>query len=188
MTEEKKKSPGIPPRPSYGHTIRMSRQPTPRRENRSTDKPLHKKAPSNDASKAASGGATLKQQLGLGIPPSPKPYYVDTGARGGDGNNGNDNDDGGDNASIASIATLGSMTPKSMRSWKNTSFDEQSVHTLQTAWTEMQQDHIHDARPILPKIAFCMGDIRDGLAMVSEPVQWGTKYASILSYYVCMTR
>ena len=84
-----------------------------------------------------------------------------------------DNDGNDDDGDIASPTTTTSHSL--IKGWNNNdvSFDDQSVETLQTALDEMiNQDHhpfgkVRDARPILPKIAFCMGDIRDGLAMVS---------------------
>ena len=95
--------------------------------------------------------------------PTPNPLPpIDTGEHDG-------NDDDGD---IASPTTTTSHSL--IKGWNNdVSLDDQSVETLQTALDEMiNQDHhpfgkVRDARPILPKIAFCMGDIRDGLAMVS---------------------
>ena len=153
MTEPEQPQPGTPqrPRPGVGADI-MSRQRTAPRENRTPGRAKHKPP------------ATANDDVHT-IPPNPSPsLHVDTDDH--DLYADNDNDENDD------IASLASMTPQSMRGWENASFDDQSVHTLETAWAEMRnQDHhpfgtVNDARPILPKIAFCMGDIRDGLAMI----------------------
>lgn len=140
------------PRPDVGADL-MSRQRTAPRENRTPGRATHK-AP-----------ATANDDVHT-IPPNPSPsLHVDTDKHDLYADKDDDDDD--------DIASLASMTPQSMRGWENASFDDQSVHTLETAWTEMRnQDHhpfgtVNDARPILPKIAFCMGDIRDGLAMIN---------------------
>lgn len=48
--------------------------------------------------------------------------------------------------------------------------DDASHHSVShhlPAHTEAEdQDHVQDARPILPRAAFFMGDLRDGLPMV----------------------
>ena len=154
MTEPEQPQPGIPqrPRPGVGADL-ISRQRTAPRENRTPGRAKHKTP------------AAANDDLHT-IPPNPSPsLHVNTDKHDLYADKYDDDDD--------DIASLASMTPQSMRGWENASFDDQSVHTLETAWTEMRnQDHhpfgtVNDARPILPKIAFCMGDIRDGLAMIN---------------------
>ena len=155
------------PRPGVGADL-ISRQRTAPRENRTPGRAKHKTpATANDDVHTIPTTTTTTTRLHTDvhtIPSNPSPsLHVDTDDHGLYAYN--DDDDG--------IASLTSMTPQSMRAWENASFDDQSVHTLETAWTEMRnQDHhpfgtVNDARPILPKIAFCMGDIRDGLAMIN---------------------
>ena len=47
-------------------------------------------------------------------------------------------------------------------------FDSAASHKRQEEDNESDNDNIflHDARPLLPKAAFFMGDLRDGLPMV----------------------
>ena len=133
---------GTPPRRAEDiKSYPITRQQTANRDNRTPGR--RRKLPTNSNNTSRSNDA-----------PTPNPLPpIETGEHDG-------NDDDGD---IASPTTTTSHSL--IKGWNNdVSFDDQSVETLQTKLDEMIN---RDARPILPKIAFCMGDIRDGLAMVS---------------------
>ena len=152
MTEPEQQQ-GTPPRRADDmKSYPITRQQTADRDNRTPGR--RRKLPTNSNNTSRSNDV-----------PTPNPLPpIDTGEHDGDGN-----DDDGD---IASPTTTMSHSLIKGRN-NDVSFDDQSVETLQTKLDEMNnQDHhpfgtVRDARPILPKIAFCMGDIRDGLAMVS---------------------
>ena len=142
----------------------MSRQRTPKHVNRGT-------SAGSASSRPPSKGPIRPRNL----PPNPTPIPTGAHRRHDSGGGGDDVDascDHDETDSYNNALDISSLTPRSMLSWRG-SFDDQSVETLTHALDEIRHvdddpfAEVNDARPVLPKIAFFLGDLRDGLAMVS---------------------